>query len=260
MVGILIVVLVALLGYIGVDAYQAYREKEEVMEGFRDYLKRDGTSIIYVASATCEFCALQTPVLERVAKDYNLEYYEVDVSKLDKKALNEVLETLGIKTGTPQTVILEDGKVTAVQKGYVEGYKLVEFLITANVLDEEATYVPEENLTFIDYDQFEELKKSKEPVAVVLGTSVCDYCRSAKPIMSNVAKAYDIPIYYMSLTYLTTEDQKSVLAELKDMGFTEKLATPTIFILEENKVNSTLSGLQNVTAYVQYFKEQKIIQ
>ena len=259
MIVLLVLVLVSLVGYIGVDAYQAYREKEKIMEGFREYLKRDGLSIIYVESSTCEFCALQTPILERVAKDYDLEYYQVDISKLDKESLNEILTTLDIDKGTPRTVILDDGKVTYHIDGYFEGYKFVEMLIKANVLDETATYIPEENLTFIDYDQFEELRKSKEPVAVAMGTSVCEFCRSAKPIMSNVAKAYDIPIYYLVLNSLSTEKQKAVKSELAEMDFKEDFGTPTIFVLKENKVVSTLSGLQNVTTYVQYFKEQKII-
>ncbi len=266
LVVILSIVLVALLGYIGVTKYKEYKGSIKLMKSFHEYMEKDDISIIYYNRDGCEWCELETPILEQIVSDYDLDWLSIDYSKLTKKSRKEVVNTLEIEGKTPTTVVVQNGEVIAKNVGYIDGYKLVEFLIKAGALPEDATYTPEENLTFIEYDKFEELRKSKEPVAVTMGTSICNFCRTAKPIMSNIAKAYDIPLYYLTLTYLTQDERTAVYEELEEMGYDqedfvkeEKLVTPTIFILQNGKIVSYLGGLQNVSIYVQYFKDQHII-
>ncbi len=265
-IGALILVLVALLGYVFYQSYAKTKDARMMMKEFHEYQEKEGISIVYYASSECHFCEFQTPILEEIAKEYDLEYLKIDYTKLSKKQNKEILDYLDIKQATPTTVVLKDGKPIAVQKGYVEGYKLVDFFIKAGVLAEDATYQPEQYLTFIDYDEFEDLKKSKDPVAIVLGTSTCQYCASAKPILSNISNAYHIPIYYYSFNYSAKEDRTAFFKELKEMGYDEEgfleegtIITPTIIVVKDKKIVSYLNSLQNVTLYVKYFKEQNII-
>lgn len=263
----LIIILVALLGYYAYTLKQSRSTAKALMSDFYEYMEHEDISIIYYRSSVCEYCELQTPILEQIASDYNLEYLDIDYTLLSVSERNEILETLDIDQATPTTVIVQKGKVLAVQKGYVDGYKMVQFLIKAGVLDESATYVPEENLTFIEYDKYEELRKSEDPVVIVMGTSTCEYCKSARPILSNIAKAYDIPIYYLTLNYLTQDDRTDVFEQLEVMGYDDEkfitnktMPTPNVFIMQDGQVLSNLSGLQNVTVYVSFFKEYNIIE
>lgn len=260
------IVLIALSAIIVKEKIEDRKKQNEVMDSFYEYLKKKDLSLIYYTSSECEFCKMQTPILENIASDYEIDYLTIDYTTLTKKQRNEVLEKLGIDHATPTTVIVKDGKVQAIQKGYVDGNKYVEFLIKAEILDEGSAYNPEKNLTFIDYNKFENLRGKSEPVVITVGSSTCPYCIKAKPILSNLSKAYNIPIYYLTLDYISTDDRKAVYEDLADMEYDEdifikakKISTPAVLVVQEGKIIDYVTGLQNITIYTKLFKDNGII-
>ncbi len=266
LVATLVVILVGLLGYIAVSKIQAYRTSKKIVNDLEEYIQPEGISVVLYASSSCEYCEMARPILKQLTKDYDFEYFEIDYLKLTDKDRKKVLEKLDIEGKTPTLVIFKDQKPIATQVGYVDGYKLVEFLIKAGVLEEGATYKPEENITFIEYDEFENLRHSETPVVVGIGTSICEYCRAAKPILSNLSKAYDVPIYYVTFNYLALKERENVMKALAEMGYDEEsfvqnqqIVTPTVFIFQNNQIVSYLGGLKNVTEYTKFLRENNVI-
>jgi Thiol-disulfide isomerase and thioredoxins len=267
--------LIAVLGMmiIGLSAFivkgkiDERKTQNQIMDSFYEYFEKDELTLIYFTSSRCDYCAMETPILEQIAKDYKIDYLAVDHTKLTTNQKKEIMEKLDIEGLTPTTVIVKSGEIVAVQIGYIDGPKYVEFLIKAGMLAEDAIYTPEKNLTFIDYDKFENLRGESNPVTVVIGSSACPYCLEAKPILSNLSKAYDIPIYYLTIDYMSVEERTKLVQDLKDMEYKEevfvreqKLTTPAVLVVQEGKVAAYVSGLQNVTVYTKLFKDNGVIE
>lgn len=267
LISVMIVVLVALLGYVIFTKVSAYQEKKKTMQEFHETMESKELSVIYYMHTGCQFCEMEEPILEQIAKDYNFEYLKIDSSNLTKKEDTEIKDTLKIEGRTPTIVIVKDGEVQATHVGYLEGHKLVEFFIKAEVLDENSTYKPEENLTFIDFSDFEELKDEEKKSVLVLGSATCDYCKAVRPILSNLSKAYNIPIYYLGLNYIGSGNGETFESYLKEMGYDEetfvnsgKYSTPAVLIIRNGKIVSHIEGYQDMSDYIKYFKEQKVIE
>lgn len=266
LISVLGIVLIVLSAIIVKDKIEERKTQNEIMDSFYEYYEKEELTLIYYTSSSCEFCEMQTPILENIAADYDLDYLAVDYTKLTNKQRKEVLNKLDIEHATPTTVVMKNGKVIAVQKGYVDGNKYVEFLVKAGILDDGSVYGPEKNLTFIDYDKFEKLILEKEPVIITIGSATCTFCAKAKPILSNIAKAYNIPIYYLTLDYFSKDERLAVVEALKDMKYNEeyfvkeqKLSTPAVLIIEDGKIIDYTTGLQNISIYTKLFKDTNVI-
>lgn len=245
----------------------AYSAEQKLIKEFNKYYESEDMEIIFYNHTGCEFCELQLPILEQIAKDYDLDYLNLNSAKLSESQNEDIIKKLGIKGATPTTLVVKDGKVLATQVGYVQGNKYVDFFVDAGVLEEGSKYLPEKNLTFIDYEQFAELQSSEEPVIIAIGGATCEYCASAKPILSNLSAAYNVPIYYITLDYISTEDRLSLVEDLESMEYddetfvsTGKLSTPIVLIVKEEKISAQQTGLGNVTTYTKMFKDAEVVE
>lgn len=115
---LLIISTVALLVIIGGAVYSLFFNKG-FMNKFNKYYNRNENTIIYYASSQCGYCAMQTPILETLAKQYDLDYLEIDSIKLTTSERNTVLEKLGIEHATPTTVVVKNGKIVGFNEGTV---------------------------------------------------------------------------------------------------------------------------------------------
>ncbi len=267
LISVMIIVLVSLLGYVIFTKISKYQDEKKTMQEFREKMESKELSIIYYMHTDCHFCEMEKPILEQIAKDYDFEYLTIDSNKLTKKENNEVKDALKIEGRTPTIAIVKDGEVQATHVGYLEGYKLVEFFVKAEFLDEGSTYKPEANLTFIEFSEFEELKEEEKTSVLVLGSATCDYCKAVRPILSNLSKAYNIPIYYLGLNYIGSSNGDKFESYLKDMGYDEetfvnsgKYSTPAVLVIKNGKIVSHIEGYQDTADYIKYFKEQKVIE
>ena len=250
-----------------VKEISALVEEKKLYNEFYEIYESDELSIIFYRRTGCIYCEMQEPILKQIAKDYNLKYFDIDNTKLSDKHKEEIEEELGLDGSTPVTLVVKNGEVIATNPGYVDGHRYVEFFVKAGVLKEGSEYLPEQNLTFIDYQEFLEITKSGKPVTVTLGRAACEYCTTARPILSNIAKAYDIPVYYITLNYISAEDRLALIEDLKRMEYTDEvfveegnLSTPATLIIENDKVVAFYSELGNINIYTKLFKDYGIIE
>ena len=271
LVVILSVICLALIAFLIVDILKqngtiVEEDTVELMEDFNEYFNSKERTVIYYASAGCSYCELQTPILETIAEDYDMDYLEIDSSTLGVKQKNEILEKLGIKQATPTTVIVENGKVIDVAEGYTEGSKYVEFFVSNEMIPEDAVYSEEAYLTFIDYKEYEDLIDESGKQIVVIGQTTCSHCIAIKPALNSVAEDYDIEINYLNLTEMTEEESNKFTDSLKkieydDPDFVEdgSFGTPLTLIIEKGKVIDYISGARTKSQLVREFKKSGLI-
>lgn len=263
---ILATVVLILSSVFAIKEVNNYFDSKELMSEFNEYYESDDLAIIFYNSSECVFCEMQRPILEQIAKDYDLKYLDFDKLSVSQSKREEIQKKLKIDGSTPSTVVVQNGQVIATQNGYVEGNRYVEFFVKAGVLPEGSFYKPEQYLTFIDYDEFVKLKDLEEPTVVVLGASNCNYCTTARPILSNLSNAYDIQINYLNLSYISKEEYYNLIDDLKELNFDDdnfkekgSLVTPTLLIIKDSEIIDYMTTLGNVSLYTKMFKDNGII-
>ena len=105
-----IVLLAILLIIIGVCVYYQIDDKEKknendvtetsskkIMDEFYEYFESKELKVIYYASSKCGYCELQTPIMEQIDKDYNIDYLYIDSTKLTSQDRETMLKKLDIQ-------------------------------------------------------------------------------------------------------------------------------------------------------------------
>ena len=241
-------------------------ESNEIMDDFYKYFNSKKTKIIYYASSTCGYCSLETPIMEQISKDYDIDYLHIDSSKLTKSDREKMLKELNIKQATPTTVIVKNGEIIDTQVGYLDGGAMVEFLKDNKILDKDAVYTPEQYITFINYDEYNKILKQEGKHIITIGQTGCSHCIATKPVLNAIAKDYDITINYLNLTDMNQSEHTSFTNSLSEIGYDDEdfvssgsFGTPLTLIIENGKVISYVNGERPTAQYIRSFKKAGII-
>lgn len=233
----------------------------EILDNFYKYMSKDEKAVIYYGSSTCSYCSLQTPIMKKIKEDYDLDYLYVDASKLSKKDQKEILKVLDIEGSTPTIAVVKNDDVIDVNVGYMDGKDTVEFLKKNKVLDKDATYKPEENLTMIDFAKYKELVSEDALHVIVIGQTTCSHCIAVKPVLSRVAGNNNIEINYLNLTDMTEAEQSELVENLKSIGYADadNLGTPLTIITKNNHVEGVIEGENPPSYFTREFKKYGVI-
>lgn len=268
---VLVFICLALIGFLIVSELKENgtivgNETNELMKEFDKKFNSKDRTVIYYASSGCGYCELQTPILETIAEDYDMEYFEIDSSILGTKQRNEILEKLGIEHATPTTVIVENGKVIDKAVGYTDGQDYVEFFASNEMIPEDAVYSQEANLTFVDYEDYEEIIDNNGTQIIVVGQTTCSHCIAIKPALNSVAGEYDLTINYLNLTEMSEDEYNSFSESLKEIEYNDpdfvesgSFGTPLTLIIENGKVKDYISGERTKSQLVREFKKNGLI-
>lgn len=268
---ILSVICLALIAIFTVDTLRQKgtivdEETKELMEEFYESFNSKEREVIYYASSECGYCELQKPILETIAEDYDMDYLEIDSSKLGNNQRNEILTKLGIEHATPTTVIVQNGKVIDTAVGYTDGSEYVEFFTSNEMIPDDAVYSEEAYLTFIDYDEYEDLIEESGKQIVVIGQTSCSHCIAIKPALNSVAEEYNLKINYLNLTEMTEYESNDLSESLKDLEYSDpdfvesgSFGTPLTLIIENDKIVDYISGSRTKSQLVREFKKAGLI-
>lgn len=268
---VLSVICLALIGFFIADTLKekgaiVSEETNEIMKEFNEQFNSKDKKVIFFASSSCGYCELQKPILETIAEDYDMEYFEIDAATLGAKQRNDIIEKLEIEGKTPTTVIVQNGKVIDVAEGYTEGRPYVEFFASNELIPEDAVYSKEANLTFIDLDEYEDLVEEKGTHVVVIGQTTCSHCIAIKPALNKVAGEYELTINYLNLTEMDEEEYNDFEESLKEIEYNDpafvqngEFGTPLTLIIENGKVKDYISGQRTNSQLVREFKKAGLI-
>lgn len=232
-----------------------------------DVIDSKDKEIIFFASDTCGYCQLQKPILENIVSDYNLDYFDVNVSEHSEAEINEVVQTLGLEGSTPTTIVVQDGKIINTLGGYADGKEFVNFLVQSGVLKQGSVYKREDKLKDINYSDLKKIKEKKGTSAVLVDVTACNDCITVRSKVNEIAKSKDIVINYLSSSYLTqaevTDFQDKLLS---DMGYSEAaykkdktIEVPLFLIIKDGKIKKHILGNKDKKEYEKVLKEYKLI-
>ena len=237
------------------------KESTEILDSFYKYMGSDEEKIIYYGSSSCSYCELQTPIMEQIKKDYDIDYLYIDATKLSSDDKNEILKVLDVEGSTPTIAVVKDDSVIDVNVGYMDGTTTVEFLKDNKILKDDATYKPEENLTFIGFNEYKDLVSKDDTTVIVIGQTTCSHCIAVKPVLSRVAGNYNITINYLNLTELSSDEQNELIENLKNLGYedAENLGTPLTIIVKNKQIEGTIEGENPPSYFTRQFKKYSVI-
>ena len=122
-----------------------------------------------------------------------------------------------------------------------------------SITDEE-----QKELTQIDVASYIEKYKDSAKHIVFIGRDTCNYCRVEKPILQKVAKDYDLEIFYVNTDTVLTEEERDMFINSNE--YFESVEVPLLVIVGEEKLQAVLDDLANYEQYVEFFKENKMIE
>ena len=240
--------------------------KKDVLGEFDKEFNSKEKNVIYYASTECGWCKLQTPILETISEDYDMHYYYVDTAKMSNKEKSDIAEKLGIEVATPTTVIVQKGKVIDVAAGYQDPKDYVKFFADNGLIPEDAVYSKEKNLTFIDFDKYEELISDGSKHVIVIGQTTCSHCIAVKPALNSIAEEYGLTINYLNINLVSEDEYAEFTESLKkldydDPSFVEEgsFGTPLILIIKKGKISSYIAGERSKSQLVKEFKKSGMI-
>lgn len=237
------------------------KDSGEILDNFYKYMGKKKETVIYYGSSTCSYCSLQTPIMKQIRDDYKMDYLYIDATKLAKDDQKEILKVLDVKGSTPTIAVVKDNDVIDVNVGYMDGVKTVEFLKKNKVLEEDATYKPEENLTFINFDKYKELVNEDSLNVIVIGQTTCSHCIAVKPVLNRVAGNNNITINYLNLTEMSEGEYSELVESLKSIGYedADNLGTPLTLITKNNHLEGAIEGENPPSFFTREFKKYGVI-
>lgn len=114
----------------------------------------------------------------------------------------------------------------------------------------------EVGFTEITYSEYEEKMNTEEPFLIVVVRDGCGYCEMYEPILEEVADEYKLPIYYMNMSNLSSDEYTALGTSnsyfKKNQG---KWGTPTTLFMYGKSVVDSISGYVDKDKFVDFVKE-----
>lgn len=116
----------------------------------------------------------------------------------------------------------------------------------------------EAGFTEITYLEYEEKLNTEAPFVVVIERDGCSYCEKYHPVVENVANQYGLPIYYINLANLTSEEQSS-LSTSNTYLKTKQWGTPTTLFMYGNTVVDSIGGYVDEDTFKEFAEENFVV-
>ena len=116
----------------------------------------------------------------------------------------------------------------------------------------------EAGFTEITYSDYAEKLDMEAPFVVVIKRDGCGYCDMYEPIVTEVASEYNLPIYYINMSNLTSEEQ-SALSSSNSYLRKNQWGTPTTLFMYGKTVVDSIGGYVEKDVLVEFVKENFII-
>lgn len=106
----------------------------------------------------------------------------------------------------------------------------------------------------ISYTEYEELMNSNKPFLMVIIQDGCGYCEMYEPVVEEVANELGIPVNYLNLTNLSSEES-SKLSKSNSYLKKNQWGTPTTLFMVGDKVIDSIGQYVDKDTFVSFVKE-----
>ena len=109
-----------------------------------------------------------------------------------------------------------------------------------------------ENITVLT----ESIPNDKSAV-VVIGLTYCSHCHNFNPVITKIAKDYNLPLYWFDYDALSDEDAEALVTAFEEHGYTG--SSPYIAVFKDGEVVSTHVGEMGNDSTITFLKEAGVI-
>ncbi len=106
----------------------------------------------------------------------------------------------------------------------------------------------------ISYTEYEELMNSNKPFLMVIIQDGCGYCEMYEPVVEEVANELGIPVNYLNLTNLSSEESDK-LSKSNSYLKKNQWGTPTTLFMVGDKVIDSIGQYVEKDDFVSFVKE-----
>lgn len=131
-----IVCFVALIAF---GMFQSSISKSKMMKKFTDAYASSEEKLVYIGRPGCGACTSFHPTLEKVTKEYKINYVDINTDSLSESQVRTIVDNLGLNWddfGTPTIAVVKDNQVVKAKIGVVSEESFVTFLKDSNVISE----------------------------------------------------------------------------------------------------------------------------
>lgn len=117
-------------------SYTTYEYTNVTVDEYLELMKSEDKKIIYIAKPTCSYCVMQNPILKKIAQKYNLVVHYLNTENFVDQSTQDYTEdgnkfvgsseVFQERWGTPNTIIVQNGKVVDGLYQYSEQNELMD--------------------------------------------------------------------------------------------------------------------------------------
>ena len=226
----------------------------KIIENIKELIKTEYT-LIYLPYKKLDEIEDQDKKLEKIAKEYEINYKKVDaylLSRIQQDKLNSILQ---ISTVEDQIVILiKDQKIIGSIRGIKSKRDYLNALKECKFIDEIGYYISHINL-----NEFDNILSSDEKNVIVIGKDDCKYCDEVNNSLNSIALEYNIKINYINVGKIDSDIAINLENKLSQLGYNDGFTTPMTIIVEKGKLIDYVIGLSTEKYFVEIFTENGII-
>jgi thiol-disulfide isomerase/thioredoxin len=257
------VIIIACLMFILIYSLNKTNENMKTVNQIVDtVLNADTETMLYVGSSECEACDLQGAQMSLLLENYDFQYYYVDFNEIPTtSAKTKFIKDIGVDTSedfsTPTILIYKDGKIISQTSGLTSINKIFTTLQKNSIISSEDS-LP---VNYLSLPSFIDLTEDNAKQVVVLGSAAEVDSNSAQEIIWDIAKENNIKINYLMTNDLSEKEGATFEKTLDFYAVDDNpVTTPSMLIIENGQVTNFISDLQDSDTYVNFLKENGIIE
>lgn len=136
---VVIGVILAFIALIAFGMIQASLERSKMMKKFTDAYATSEEILIYIGRPGCGACTTFHPTLEKVTKQYKIDYVDINTDHLKESQIRTIVDKLGLEWdnfGTPTIAVVKDNQVVKANIGVISEEAFLTFLKDSNIISE----------------------------------------------------------------------------------------------------------------------------
>ena len=129
---IAIILFIIIVGFLIINSLQTKNQGELIKinyEKLAEKVENKDSFILVVSQSTCAHCATYKPKVKEVAKNYNIDVYNIDFDYESEEIKNKFLKEFNLTGATPVTLFIENGKEKSIfnrLEGDVSSTKIID--------------------------------------------------------------------------------------------------------------------------------------
>ena len=129
---VVIGVIAAFVALIAFGMVQTSMSRSKMMKKFTDAYASSEEKLVYIGRPGCGACTTFHPTLEKVTKEYKIEYVDINTDNLTESQVRTIVDDFG----TPTIAVVKDNQVVKANIGVISESAFITFLKDSNIISE----------------------------------------------------------------------------------------------------------------------------